>query len=230
MNNEFKIAIDGPVAAGKSTVARKVAEWLGFVYVDTGAIYRALTLAAIRQSVSMEDEEALAQLAKEVDIDVRLPNDHEQDGRQSTVMLNEEDVSWQIRGGDVTKHVPNVASYPKVRQILVGLQQKISKGKNVVMEGRDITYVVLPDANLKIFLDAGEDERIERYYLGRRAKEKGWTKEQVRDWLKERDDKDKSREASPLRLMSGVWRLDTGGLSIDDVVGEVVRKVETLRT
>jgi cytidylate kinase len=225
----FQIAIDGPVAAGKSTVARQVAERLGFVYVDTGAIYRALTLAAQRRGIAVNDEVTMTTLAHEVEIDVRLPNQDEQDGRQSTVTLDGEDVSWQIRKGKVNRDVAIVAALPQVRGVLVPLQQRIARGKDVVMEGRDITYVVLPDADIRIFLDAAEDVRVERYFHGRRAQEKGWSREEVRAWLQERDETDRNRHASPLKQVPGVWVLDTSGMTLEEVVSMIVRRVEELR-
>jgi cytidylate kinase len=221
----FQIAIDGPVAAGKSTVARKLAEHLGFVYVDTGAVYRAVTLAAQREGFEMTDEEALVELAKRLDIDVRMPEGEEKDGRLSTVSLNGEDVSWKIRGGNVTRDVPMVAAMPQVREVLVAMQQRIARGKNVVMEGRDITYVVLPEADLKIYLDASEEVRIERYFQSRTAKDRGLSKEDVATWLMERDYTDKNRAASPLKIVPGVWQLDCSELSIDEVVETIAKRV-----
>jgi cytidylate kinase len=226
MSSGYQIAIDGPVAAGKSTVARRLAEKLGFVYIDTGAIYRALTLAGLRRSLDVSNEDVMAELATNVDVDVRLPNQNEMDGRQSTVTLDGEDVSWEIRKGKVNRDVAIVAAHAKVRQVLVPMQQKIAAGKNVVMEGRDITYVVLPEANLKVFLDASEEERVNRYYQGRRAKENGWSKEDVKKWLDERDETDKNREASPLKIIPGVWHLDTSGMDINEVVEKIAGRVE----
>jgi cytidylate kinase len=225
MSKSFQIAIDGPVAAGKSTVSRKLAEALGFLYVDTGAMYRAVTLAAHQQNVDINSETALVSLVNNLNLEVRLPESNELDGRQSTVLLDEEDVSWAIRKGAVTRDVAKIAAFPKVRSTLVPIQQKIAAGKNVVMEGRDITYVVLPEADLKIYLDANFKIRVNRYLISRSAQKKSTTEQEARSWLKERDYNDKNRDASPLKIVPGVWVLDSSALTIDQVVDMIKERV-----
>jgi len=228
MNQGFHIAIDGPVAAGKSTVSRKLAETLGFLYIDTGAMYRAVTLAAHQQNININSEEALVSLIGRINLEVRLPVTGEQDGRRSTVLLDGKDVSWAIRRGAINRDVAAVAALPKVREALVPVQQQISKNKNVVMEGRDITYVVLPSAQIKVYLDADFEIRVDRYLEARKAQKKDITRSDTKLWLQERDDTDKNREASPLKIVPGVWVLDTSKLTIDQVVDLIAAKAKSL--
>lgn len=225
----FKIAIDGPVAAGKSTVARKLSKNTGFVYVDTGAMYRAVTLQALREGVEVDDDEGLVRLVRESEIDVRPPEGEEKDGRLSTVLLEGEDVSWEIREPKVSRVVAKVASLPRLREVLVLKQREVASNKDVVMEGRDITYVVLPDADLKIFLTAKEDVRIERYY-GKLEEENGeLTKEEAAEILRERDELDKTRKTSPLRIVEDAWVLDTSELTPGEVVKRIIERVREIR-
>ena len=228
MNQGFHIAIDGPVAAGKSTVSRKLAEKLGFLLIDTGAMYRAVTLAAHRQGVDLTDETALVDLISRLKLEVRLPLASEQDDRQSTVLLDGEDVSWDIRKGAVNRDVATVAALPRVREALVPIQQQIAQGQNVVMEGRDITYIVLPNAQIKIYLDANFEVRVDRYLEARSTQKKEVTIEEAKTWLEERDDTDKNRAASPLKIVPGVWVLDSSKLSIDQVVELITAKAKSL--
>ncbi len=226
MRTSFQIAIDGPVAAGKSTVARELAKKLNFVYVDTGAMYRAITLLVLEKGVAINNESAIVDLLKKTKIDVRSPRGEEVDGRLSTVLLNGKDVSWEIREPRVGAEVAKVASLPKVREVLVEKQRKIAAERKVVMEGRDITYVVLPQADLKIFLTAREEVRIERYFLKMKASNPDLTKEQARELLLQRDKLDKTRKTSPLKIVEGTWVLDTSDLSIPEVVDKIVEKVK----
>ncbi len=226
MRTSFQIAIDGPVAAGKSTVARELAKKLNFVYVDTGAMYRAITLLVLEKGIAINDESAIVDLLKKTKIDVRSPRGEEIDGRLSTVLLNGKDVSWEIREPRVGAKVAKVASLPKVREVLVEKQREIAAERKVVMEGRDITYVVLPQADLKIFLTAREEVRIERYFLKMKANNPDLTKEQARELLLQRDKLDKTRKTSPLKIVEGAWVLDTSDLSIPEVVDKIVEKVK----
>lgn len=229
MTTPFQIAIDGPVAAGKSTTARLLADKLGFTYVDTGAMYRAVTLMALEQKVALNDESALVALVKEVDFDVRLPQTNEQDGRLSTVTINGRDVSLEIRQKHISENVHLVASLSRVREALVPKQQAIAATRDVVMEGRDITYVVLPQAQLKIFLDAREEVRIERYYQMLLAKNPQLTESEAGWLLRERDALDRNRAASPLKIVEGVWHYDSSGKTIEQVVDEISTAVNEMR-
>lgn len=229
MSSNFQIGIDGPVAAGKSTIAQSLSVKLGYVYVDTGAMYRAVTYVAMKQGIDLDNEEDLVALIRSIDLDIRSPKGNEKDGRLSTVIVDGEDVSWKIRSSKVSSNVAGVASLPRVRDVLVPKQRKISGGKNVVMEGRDITYVVLPDADLKIFLTAEEDVRMERYFEMLRSKDEDITKEQAGLILKQRDELDTKRETSPLRIVPDAWVLDTTNLRIDKVVEVIIERVKSLK-
>ena len=225
MGSFFQIAIDGPVAAGKSSVARELAKKLDFVYVDTGAMYRAVTLKALDNGIAIGNEDELVQLVRGMEIDVRVPFSDEKDGRLSTVLMDGRDVSWEIRTPRVSEAVATVAGLPRVREVLVEKQRKIALLRKVVMEGRDITYVVLPEADLKIYLTANEKVRIERYFQMLSAKDSKITRLEARQILKDRDELDITREASPLRIVKDAWVLDTSEMNIEEVVQIIAEKV-----
>ena len=186
------IAIDGPVGSGKSTVARGVAELLGYTYLDSGAMYRALALKAIRRGVSLSDAAALENLARETHIDLERGADGQK------VLLDGEDVTLAIRTAEVSQAASRVALIPGVRQLLVDEQRRAGSRGAVVMEGRDIGTVVFPHAELKIFLDASVEMRAERRWREHQQKGDGLTLTQVVDEVHERDLRDRSRVASPL--------------------------------
>jgi CMP/dCMP kinase len=186
------IAIDGPVGSGKSTVARGVAELLGYTYLDSGAMYRALALKAIRRGVSLSDAAALESLARETHIDLERGADGQK------VLLDGEDVTQAIRTAEVSQAASRVALIPGVRQILVDEQRRAGSHGAVVMEGRDIGTVVFPHAELKIFLEASVEMRAERRWREHQQKGDGFTLAQVVDEVHERDLRDRSRVASPL--------------------------------
>lgn len=229
MHRPFQIAIDGPVAAGKSTVSKLLANRLGFLYVDTGAMYRAVALATVRRNLDPNSQSDLNNLLEQLEIEVRPPTENEKDGRLSTVLLNSEDISWAIREPEISRIVPVVAAMPQVRLKLVAIQQKIAKNHNVVMEGRDITYKVLPDANLKIYLTASDEERIDRQFQLLKSRGEKLSREQVANSLSERDQLDKSRETDPLKIVADAWVFDTSGMSIEQVVTTIVNKVKELQ-
>jgi CMP/dCMP kinase len=186
------IAIDGPVGSGKSTVARGVAELLGYAYLDSGAMYRALALKAIRRGVSLSDATALENLARETHIDL------ERGAAGQKVSLDGEDVTLAIRTSEVSQAASRVALIPGVRQVLVNEQRRAGSRGAVVMEGRDIGTVVFPHAELKIFLDASVEMRAERRWREHQQKGDALTLAQVVDEVRERDLRDRSRAASPL--------------------------------
>lgn len=229
MSDNVQIAIDGPVAAGKSTVARELAKKTKYVYVDTGAMYRAVTLAALESETSVEDEDALVALVRGMNIDVRSPIGSEIDGRLSTVLVDGKDVSWDIRTAEVSGSVAKVAAMPRVREVLVPKQRKIALEQDVVMEGRDITYVVLPDAELKIYLTANEEVRIDRWFEMMKSKDENLSKEEASELLKKRDELDTTREASPLRIVPGAWVLDTSEMTVEQVVDTIIERVKEVR-
>ncbi|MGB2629762.1 MAG: (d)CMP kinase [Candidatus Omnitrophota bacterium] len=223
LNRLKAIAIDGPAGSGKSTVSRLVAEKLGYVYVDTGAMYRALTLKAMRKNVGFDDEEALVELSRDLDIRL-LPSEDEKSTIR--VLLDGEDVSEEIRKMEVTINVKHVARIGNVRENLVKLQRQMVKDMNgAVMEGRDIGTVVLRNAKYKFYLDASFDERVERRLAELRAKGHPVSRQEVAEDLKQRDHSDKTRQAGPLKKAEDAVFIDTTDLSIDEVVSEIVEYV-----
>lgn len=225
----FHIAIDGPVAAGKGTVSRLVADRLGCVYIDTGAMYRMTALLAHRRDIDLAEEEKLAEAVKVAKMDVRTPNPEERDGRLSTVLLDGEDVSWAIRTEEISRGASMVAQLPLVRSALVEKQQQIAQDKDVVMEGRDITYRVLPDAALKIFLTATDTVRAQRRHLQLLTKGTDSNLGDVLNELMERDQRDMSRQTDPLKKVLEAWEIDTSDLSIEEVVDLIVARATSMR-
>jgi len=227
--NLFHIAIDGPVSAGKGTVSRLVAQRLEFVYIDTGAMYRMSALLANMNGVEYDDEDAIEKLVIAAFMDMRQPEEDEKDGRLVTVMLDGEDVSWKIRTEEISNGSSKVASLPKVRAALVKKQQQIAKDKNVVMEGRDITYRVLPNAQLKIYLTGSDVVRAKRRHLQLQTKGEDVSFEDVFRDLLERDERDMSRTTDPLKKNEEAWEIDTSDLTINQVVEMIVARVSVMR-
>jgi CMP/dCMP kinase len=225
----FQVAIDGPVAAGKGTVARLLAERLEVLYVDTGAMYRVGALLAKRAGVDWEVEQAIADLVNESQITMRNPEENERDGRQTTVLVNGEDVSWKIRTELIGRGASVVAKHALVRAALVRKQQIIASERDVVMEGRDITYRVLPEAQLKIYLTGDETIRAQRRHQQLLERGTNIDFETVLNDLKERDSLDMSREHDPLKIVEGVWVLDTTDLTIEGVVDLIEERVNQLK-
>lgn len=230
MSEFFQIAIDGPVAAGKGTVSRLLAQKLGFLYVDTGAMYRATALLALREKIDLTNEDEVVSLLEKSKLEMRNPiSPTEIDGRLTTVILDGEDVSWAIRTQECGEGSSKVAVLAKLRQVLVKKQQEIAASQNVVMEGRDITFRVLPDANLKIFLTADLQARAERRRDQYLTKGMNISIEEVIKEIKERDDRDVQRETDPLQIVSDAWVIDTSKLEIEEVVELIADKVEEIR-
>ena len=209
------IAVDGPAGAGKSTVAKALARRLGYRFLDTGALYRTVTLAALRAGVDPADGDAVAEVAARAEIELRW------DGDSARVFLAGAEVSEEIRGPDVTTAVSTVAAHPRVRERMVPLQQDFAREGGVVAEGRDIGTVVFPDAEWKFFLDADPTVRA-----ARRAAERGEADVgRVAAELGERDRRDTDRPVSPLRPAPDSERVDTTHLSLDEVVDLLARRV-----
>lgn len=224
----FQIAIDGPVAAGKGTVSRLVAKKLGFLYIDTGAMYRVTALLGLKNKIDLNSEKELIPLVAQTKIEMKNPTEAESDGRLTTVFLDDEDVSWAIRTEEVGKGASQVAVHPKIREVLVEKQQKIANQQNVVMEGRDITHKVLPQANIKIYLTANEIVRAKRRHFDLLNKGVDIKFEQVRQDLSARDKRDKERAIDPLQIVSDAWVIDTSDLKIEQVVELIIAKAKIM--
>ncbi len=217
------IAIDGPAASGKSTVGEALAARLDYLYFDTGVMYRAVTWAALGRGVDIEDEEAVTEVAEQLEIAVEEPTDD--DGRQYTVLADGIDITWAIRKPEVDANVSAVSAYRGVRRALVAKQRRIAAGQPVVMVGRDIGTVVLPDADLKIYLDATVEERARRRSLEMQERGKDADRQDVLDAMRRRDLIDSSREVSPLCQAEDAVRIDTTHMGVESVVDEAERLV-----
>ncbi|MDP8258509.1 MAG: (d)CMP kinase [Candidatus Aadella gelida] len=218
------VAIDGPAGSGKSTISRLVADRLGYTYVDTGAMYRALTLKVMKKGIEFSDEKAVSDLSAEIEIRL-LPSEDEKSTIR--VMLDGEDVSSDIRMMQVTSNVKYVAKIPKVRGNLVKLQREMVRGMDgSVMEGRDIGTVVLPNSKYKFYVDASFEERVERRFAEMRAKGLPATRSEVADDLKQRDHTDKTRKVGPLKRAEDAVYIDTTKMSIEEVVNEIAKHVK----
>jgi cytidylate kinase len=218
------IAIDGPAASGKSTIGGLLAERLGYLYLDTGAMYRAVTCAALQKGLDVSDEEAISALARTLSIEIARPE--ENDGRQYTVLTDGEDVTWQIRNPEVDRHVSAVSAYARVRKALTEQQRRIARQGSVVMVGRDIGTVVIPDADLKIYLNASPEVRARRRHLEMLARGEEADYESILRDMRRRDWIDSQREVAPLRAAKDAVRVDTDNLSIAEVFSVVEGLVE----
>ncbi|MFQ5341578.1 MAG: (d)CMP kinase [Anaerolineae bacterium] len=214
------VAIDGPAAAGKSTIGKAVAERLGYRYLDTGAMYRAVTWIALQRSVRIADETAVTALAETIDIDITAPTND--DGRQYTVFVDGQDVTWVLRRPEVDANVSAVSAYPGVRTALVAQQRRIAGRGQAVVVGRDIGTVVLPDADLKIYLDASAEERARRRYQERSARGEPADYAAILRDMRRRDQLDSSRATAPLRPADDAIIVNTDGLSVEEVIGAVM--------
>jgi cytidylate kinase len=215
------ITIDGPAGSGKSTIGKLVADELDYLYFDTGVMYRAVAFAAIRNNINPQDEKSVSQLAEEAKIDLKPLT--VADGRDIDVLLEGKDVTWDIRSANVDANVSIVAAYPEVRRALGEKQRRIGLQGKVVMVGRDIGTVILPEADLKIYLDASIEERANRRYqeLINRGEEVEF--EAILNTLRERDRKDSSREIAPLKPADDAIVVDTDGLNIEEVFAKVIK-------
>ena len=218
------IAIDGPAASGKSTVGLAVAQKLGYLYFDTGVMYRAATWAALDRGVAIEDEAAVTRLTEALRIDVTPPT--EDDGRQYTVCADGRDITWEIRSVAVNGSVSPVSTYPGVRRVLTAQQRRIGAAGSVVMVGRDIGTVVLPEAEVKIYLDASVEERARRRHRENIERGRADEFEAVLNELRERDRIDSSRAAAPLQVPKGALIIDSTVLSVEQVVKRILAAAE----
>lgn len=211
----FSVAIDGPAGAGKSSIAKAVAKKLGFVYIDTGAMYRAVAVYAIENKIEISEENFTDEVLDKIEISI------EYDEAGQKIFLSGKDVSTRIREADASIGASNVAVIPKVRLKLVALQRELAKKTSVIMDGRDIGTYVLPDASLKIFLTASVDERAKRRY--KEMTEKGMEAdfEAVKKDIIYRDKNDSEREFAPLRQADDAVLVDTSDMTIDEVIAKI---------
>ncbi len=211
------IAIDGPAGSGKSSVAKEVAKRLGFLYVDTGAMYRAITLKATKANIDLKDEEALVAVTRKTEIDLKM-----EEGNLKT-FLDGEDVSFAIREQELTNKVFYIARVSGLRKYMVKLQRSLANSTHgAVLEGRDIGTVVYPDADKKFYLDAQFEERVRRRYKELREMGQEVSQDEVKADVRSRDHSDKTRQVAPLRKADDAIYIDTTKMSIEEVIGKVI--------
>ena len=224
------IAIDGPAASGKSTLGINLAEWLGYLYFDTGVMYRAVTWEALRRGLSVADAGAMTALAESLDLDVRPPSFS--DGRAADIRVDGRDVTWEIRRPDVDANVSVVSAYPGVRRALTAQQRRIGLRGAVVMVGRDIGTVVLPEADLKIYLDASVEERARRRYEELQARgqvdpslDAAAARQAIQESMRRRDRIDSTRQTAPLRPAEDSLIVNSDGLNLEQVLARILELV-----
>lgn len=217
MKKNISVAIDGPSAAGKSTIAKMVAKKENFIYIDTGAMYRCVAYYCLTQKIDLNDEKAVEQAIEHIQI--RLTPDNK-------VYLNDEDVSSQIRQDQVSLGASCVSKYQAVRSFLVDEQRKMAKAGNVILDGRDIGTVVLPDADLKIYQIASVETRAKRRYLENLERGLDANLETIKKEIEERDYQDTHREISPLKKADDAIELDTSSLTLEEVVEQVLTLIQ----
>lgn len=219
----FNIAIDGPAGAGKSTIAKAVAAKLGFIYVDTGAMYRALALYFIRQGIDAKQEKEIGQALESVHVSIHYENGQQQ------VLLNGENVSGMIRTEEVGNMASATSVYPIVRAKLLSHQRDLAANHDVIMDGRDIGTNILPNADVKIYLTASSRERARRRYLELQEKGIACDINEIERDINERDERDKNRETAPLRQAEDAIYLDTSDMDIDTVIMNILEIVNKHR-
>lgn len=217
MTKPIQIALDGPAAAGKSTIAKIVAEQLGYIYIDTGAMYRAITLKALNAGINMASNEEAGALLMETEIDLQ-PSDNGQ-----LVFLDKKNVTEDIRSQHVTKAVSEMAAHELVRLRMVELQQQLAEGRGVVMDGRDIGTHVLPNAALKVFMSASVEERARRRFEENKKRNIETPLEELQAEIAKRDKMDSEREVAPLRQAEDAIFIDTTSLTIQQAADEILR-------
>ena len=211
----FIVAVDGPAGSGKGTITKRIEKEMGLVNLDTGATYRCVALSVIRNNIKIEEKDKIIDLLDNIKIDIKNEN-----GNQ-TIFLNDEDVSDIIRSKEVTQIVSQVSSIKEVRFKMVEVQRNLAQGKDVIMEGRDITTYVFPNADVKIYLDADENERAKRRYKELQEKNVEMTYEEVLENIRIRDKNDKEKEIGALKLAEDAIYIDTTNLTIEQVKEKV---------
>lgn len=220
-NYSRAIAIDGPAASGKSTIGQMLADYLGYLFLDTGCMYRAVTLAAILRSQDINDEPSVVELARELRLDIR-PAGIESDGRLYTVLLDGRDVTWDLRSNGVDNNVSQVSAYGGVRENLVRRQRRIARRGNVVAVGRDIGTVVIPEAKLKLYIVASAEERAQRRWQEQQLHRKNASYEQILADIIRRDEIDSKRQHSPMRPAEDAIILDSTGRPPEKILEEIL--------
>jgi cytidylate kinase len=221
LNDKLVIAIDGPAASGKTTVGRMLADHLDYLFLDTGCMYRAVTLAVLRRGIDIDDEAAVVKLANTIELDI-LPPSEKDDRRLYSVLLDGEDVTWDIRTREVDLNVSQVSAYRGVRENLVGRQRKIASRGNVVVVGRDIGTVVLPDAPLKFYIIASTEERAYRRWLEQQKRDRSSSYEKILADMIRRDRIDGNRVHSPMRAAEDAIIVDTTNLTPEQVLEQIL--------
>jgi cytidylate kinase len=214
------IALDGPAASGKSTLGRNLADSLGYLFFDTGVMYRAITWIALQRDLNLRDEAAITELAQQAQIDIRPPS--QTDGRACDVVIGGKDVTWDMRGGEVDANVSVVSAYAGVRQALSEQQRRIGLRGKVVMVGRDIGTVVLPEADLKVYLDASAEERAKRRFDEIIARGEKADYDEILSKVIERDRIDSTRAVAPLRPADDAVIIDSDKMNVDQVFARVM--------
>ena len=223
MPRQITITIDGPAGSGKSSVARRVAALLGYSYLDSGAMYRALALKALERRVALDNQARLEALAKDTHIELKPPTPElETAGTKNRVFLDGHEVTREVRTAEVAQAASQLATIAAVRRVLVAEQQRAGAGGGVVMEGRDIGTVVFPNAELKIFLDASPETRAERRWKEYQEKGEAFTLGEVLDEVRERDRRDRERKVSPLVRAAGAVHVDNTAMGIEETARLIV--------
>jgi cytidylate kinase len=221
------IALDGPASSGKSTIGMLLAGYLNYLFFDTGNMYRVVTFAALQRKIPVSDESAVSRLAETVKIDVVPPLFN--DGRQSTVLLDGDDVTWPIRSAEVDANVSQVSAYAHVRHVLTAQMREIGERGRVIMAGRDIGTVVLPNADLKLYLVASPEERARRRHAELEARGENRPYEEILSSIRERDRFDSSREHAPLKPAADAQVIDTTGLSVEQAAAKLLAVAKSIK-
>ena len=219
----FIIAIDGPAGSGKGTIAKALAEKIGFIRLDTGALYRCVTLEVINNNINLTDIDKIVNIAKNMNVKFQK-SDNEND--LDKVFLNERDVTKSIRSAEVSKLVAEVSTIPQVRSELLKIQRNLAEHHDIIMEGRDIGTVVFPNANLKIYLDADIEERAKRRYKENQGKNINMSYEEVIENIRKRDENDKAKEIGALKKAKDSIVIDTTKLTIEEVVEKIIEIIK----
>ncbi len=213
----FIVAIDGPAGSGKGTITKQVGERLGLINIDTGAMFRCVTLNMLEKGIQVEEENKIKEMLAQIEMDLK---------ENGEIFLNGKDVTKRIRENDINHFISPISMIPMVRQKLLDLQRKMAEGRNVIMEGRDIGTVVFPNADVKIYLDASPEERARRRVQQNQEKGILTSYEEVLKSIKDRDEKDKTREIAPLRQAEDAIYIDSTNMTVEEVTDEIVRIVK----